>query len=83
MVLTSGRASKDHEDQERNLLQTGNNEAVQTRMQCPMHQDEQCWWDIIQCQNMLNRLDQDLGKLESLVPVVGDGEMEAEVFRTK
>ncbi len=35
-------------------------EAVQARM----HQDEQYWWEIIQGRNMLNKPDQDLGKLE-------------------
>ncbi len=60
------------------------NEAVQARM----HQDEQYCppppgWDIIQGRNMRNRLDQDLGKLESLLPVVEDGETDEEVFRVE
>ena len=54
-------------------------EAVQARM----HQDEQYWWDIIQGRNMRNRLDQDLGELESLVPVVEDGETDEEVFQVE
>jgi hypothetical protein len=54
-------------------------EAVQARM----HQAERYWWDIIQGRNMSNRLDQDLGKLESLVSVVEDGETDKEVFRVE
>ncbi len=52
-------------------------------VQALMHQDERYWWGIIQGRNMRNRLDQDLGELESLVSVVEDGETDEEVFQVE